>query len=296
MSALQTKKITNFFKPLDATKTQDKADTPSSPKDLVSSKISSKRKLDENDPDMAETVAKVRKVAEEQAVLSPTIGLSWFKALEAEFVKPYFAALSSFAAKERSTATVFPSFDEVWAWTTKTNIRDTRVVILGQDPYPTPGNAHGLCFSVKVGVPHPASLKNIFKEVEDDIPGFKRPSHGFLGGWADQGVLLLNSVLTVRSGEANSHKGKGWEQLTDAVIKWISDNCRGVVFMLWGGYAKKKAAKVDAKKHHILNATHPSPLGANKGGWFGCKHFSTCNKLLVESGREAIDWNHLPDC
>merc|ERR1719462_851826 len=140
---------------------------------------------------MAETVAKMRKVTDEHGVVSPSIGLSWFKALETEFKKPYFAALSTFVSKERATAIIFPSFEEV----------------------------------------------------EEDIPGFKRPSHGFLGGWADQGVLLLNSVLTVRSGEANSHKGCGWEQLTDAVIKWISDNCRGVVFMLWGGYAQKKAAK-----------------------------------------------------
>ena len=180
MSALQTKKITNFFKPLDSSKGQDKDETTTASKNLVSSKSSSKRKLDENDPDLVGTVAKVRKVAEEQAVVSPTIGLSWFKALEAEFKKPYFAGLSAFVTKERSTGTVFPSFEEVWAWTTRTNIKETKVVILGQvgchqeflklsylmqDPYPTPGNAHGLCFSVKVGVPHPASLKNIFKEV-----------------------------------------------------------------------------------------------------------------------------------
>ena len=164
----------------------------------------------------------------------------------------------------------------------------------GQDPYPTPGNAHGLCFSVQMGVPHPASLKNIFKELESDIPGFQRPPHGFLGGWADQGVLLLNSVLTVRSGAANSHKGRGWEQFTDAVIRWISDNCRDVVFLLWGGYAQKKAAKVDASRHSVLKATHPSPLGANKGGWFGCGHFSQCNTLLVAAGREPVDWGLLP--
>jgi len=293
MSAPQSKKITNFFKPLETSEDKGNDGTLSNKKE--SDKSSSKRKLDENDPDMAETVAKMRKVTDEHGVVSPSIGLSWFKALETEFKKPYFALLSTFVSKERATATIFPSFEEVWAWTSRTNIKDTKVVILGQDPYPTPGNAHGLCFSVKVGVPHPASLKNIFKEVEEDIPGFKRPSHGFLGGWADQGVLLLNSVLTVRSGEANSHKGCGWEQLTDAVIKWISDNCRGVVFMLWGGYAQKKAAKVDAKKHHVLKATHPSPLGANKGGWFGCKHFSKCNKLLEDSGRQPIDWNKLPD-
>ena len=164
MSAPQTKKITNFFKPVDSLKAQDKDESTTASKNPVSSKSSSKRKLDENDPDMVGTVAKVRKVAEEQAVVSPTIGLSWFKALEAEFKKPYFAALSAFVTKERSTGTVFPSFEEVWAWTTRTNIKETKVVILGQvgchqeflnlsplmqDPYPTPGNAHGLCFSVK---------------------------------------------------------------------------------------------------------------------------------------------------
>ena len=181
MSAPQSKKITNFFKPLETSEDRGNDGTLSTKKE--SDKSSLKRKLDENDPDMAETVAKMRKVTDEHEVVSPSIGLSWFKALEMEFKKPYFAALSTFVCKERATATIFPSFEEVWAWTSRTNIKDTKVVILGQvsnhsiniklyltslyfqDPYPTPGNAHGLCFSVKVGVPHPASLKNIFKEV-----------------------------------------------------------------------------------------------------------------------------------
>ena len=182
MSAPQSKKITNFFKPLETSEDRGNDGTLSTKRE--SDKSSLKRKLDENDPDMAETGAKMRKVTDEHEVVSPSIGLSWFKALEMEFKKPYFAALSTFVSKERATATIFPSFEEVWAWTSRTNIKDTKVVILGQvsnhitasisnctlhlhfqDPYPTPGNAHGLCFSVKVGVPHPASLKNIFKEV-----------------------------------------------------------------------------------------------------------------------------------
>ena len=146
-----------------------------------------------------------------------------------------------------------------------------------------------------MGVPHPASLKNIFKELEGDIAGFKRPSHGNLLGWAEQGVLLLNSVLTVRSGVANSHKAKGWEELTDAVIGWISANCDpGVVFLLWGKYAQKKGSRIDKKKHYVLESAHPSPLGANKGGWWGCKHFSQCNSLLKEGGRKEVDWACLP--
>ena len=181
MSAPQSKKITNFFKPLETSEDKGNDGTLSTKKE--SDKSSLKRKLDENDPDMAETGAKMRKVTDEHEVVSPSIGLSWFKALEMEFKKPYFAALSTFVCKERATATIFPSFEEVWAWTSRTNIKDTKVVILGQvsnhsiniklyltrlyfqDPHPTPGNAHGLCFSVKVGIPPPASLKNIFKEV-----------------------------------------------------------------------------------------------------------------------------------
>ena len=193
-------KITNFFKPV--SKDVDE-------KEKENNKEGKKRKLDENDPSTAEVRAKVVKVSEELPVLSTTIGSSWFEALQGEFTKPYFSTLSAFVTKERAMGSVLPSAEEVWTWTTRTPIREVKVVILGQDPYPTPGNPHGLCFSVKAGVPHPASLKNIFKELETDVPGFVRPLHGHLGGWADQGVLLLNAVLTVRSGEANSHKGKG---------------------------------------------------------------------------------------
>ena len=173
----------------------------------------------------------------------------------------------------------------------------TKLVVLificsGQDPYHGPGQAHGLCFSVKPGVKTPPSLVNMYKELKDDIPGFSHPGHGHLTGWADQGVLLLNAVLTVTSGNPNSHKDRGWEKMTDAVIKWISDNSEGVVFLLWGSYAQKKGAYVDGRKHHLLKATHPSPLSAHRG-FLGCKHFSRCNQLLVESGKQPIDWNKL---
>jgi len=287
MSAAKDK-ITNFFKPV------SKEDV--GKKEKERSNQGKKRKLEENDPSSAKVRTKVVKVSEELPVLSTTIGASWFEALQGEFTKPYFAALSAFVTKERAKGSVLPSPEEVWTWTTRTAIREVKVVILGQDPYPTPGNPHGLCFSVRAGVPHPASLKNIFKELESDVAGFVRPRHGHLGGWADQGVLLLNAVLTVRGGEANSHKGRGWERVTDAVIQWISTNCSDVVFLLWGGYAQKKAAKVDGSRHHVLTATHPSPLGANKGGWFGCRHFSRCNALLEAAGREPVDWSRLPEC
>lgn len=176
-----------------------------------------------------------------------------------------------------------------------TSIEDIRVVILGQDPYHGTGQAHGLCFSVQPGISPPPSLVNMYKELEADIDGFTRPSDkgGYLAGWADQGVLLLNAVLTVRSGAANSHKDKGWEKLTDAVIKWISKNRSDVIFLLWGTYAQKKAAMVDSGKHHLLKSVHPSPLSAHRG-FLGCKHFSQCNQILEKMNKEPIDWTKLP--
>jgi len=285
--ALAAQKITSFFKPMNG--------AGDDLKDKPSKSISWKRKREEDYTETAAVKTKIRKLNEDLSVLVERIGASWFNALEEQFNLPYFRILSDLVTNQRKTGEVFPSPEEVWEWTTWTKIRDIKVVILGQDPYPTPGNAHGLCFSVKVGVPHPASLKNIFKELESDISNFTRPNHGYLGGWADQGVLLLNAVLTVRKGEANSHKNKGWEKFTDAVIRWISDNLDGVVFLLWGGYAQKKAANVDEKKHHILKSAHPSPLAANKGGWFGCRHFSKCNELLAVEGGKPVDWSFLPE-
>jgi len=232
-------------------------------------------------------------LCKEMPVLTANIGSSWFAALSDQFGQEWFAKLSSFVTKEREGHTVYPQQGEVWEWTTRTDIAQTRVVILGQDPYHGPGQAHGLCFSVKPGVPPPPSLKNIYKELESDIPGFQRPSHGCLAGWADQGVLLLNSCLTVRRGEANSHQARGWEKLTDAVIRWISRNLSGVVFLLWGSPAQKKAMMVDGSKHHLLKSVHPSPLSAYRG-FLGCGHFSQCNKLLTQQGKLPVDWSRLP--
>jgi len=232
-------------------------------------------------------------LCKELPVLTPNIGHSWFSALSEKFGQDWFGQLSRFVTKDRQEHTVYPEQKEVWEWTTRTSIEQVRVVILGQDPYHGPGQAHGLCFSVKPGVPPPPSLVNIYKELEADIEGFTRPSHGCLAGWADQGVLLLNSVLTVRKGQANSHKDRGWEKLTDAVISWISKNMSGVVFLLWGSPAHKKALMVDKSKHHLLKSVHPSPLSAYRG-FLGCKHFSQCNKLLESQGKKAIDWTNLP--
>uniref|UniRef100_A0A0B7BAH3 Uracil-DNA glycosylase n=2 Tax=Arion vulgaris TaxID=1028688 RepID=A0A0B7BAH3_9EUPU len=222
------------------------------------------------------------------------IGPSWFTALEQEFSKEYFSQLSQFIAAERKNSTVYPPADQVFTWTTACALRSVKVVIIGQDPYHGPRQAHGLCFSVLPGVTSPPSLGNMFKELESDIAGFKIPNHGLLSGWAQQGVLLLNACLTVRSGQPNSHAGKGWEKLTDAVIQWLNSNLQGLVFLLWGAYAQKKGACINKKKHHVLTAVHPSPLSAHRG-FLGCKHFSRCNELLIADGQVPIDWKHLPE-
>lgn len=225
--------------------------------------------------------------------LDSNIGLSWFKALEKEFHKPYFKILNDFLIKERQTYTIFPPHDQVWSWTQHFDVKETKVVIIGQDPYHGPMQAHGLCFSVKHGIKPPPSLLNMYKELEnDENVCFTRPAHGYLEGWSKQGVLLLNAVLTVRSGQANSHKDRGWEKFTDAVIRMVSDVCEeSVVFLLWGSYAQKKAISVN-KRHHLLKSVHPSPLSAHRG-FIGCKHFSKCNEILVKEGRKPIDWSHL---
>lgn len=227
-------------------------------------------------------------------VLDRRIGPSWFKALKKEFDKPYFKRLSDFVTSERMKHTVYPPTEHVWTWTRQSSIDSVKVVILGQDPYHNPGQAHGLCFSVPVGVPPPPSLINMYKELETDIAGFKKPNHGYLVGWARQGVLLLNAVLTVRKNSANSHKEQGWEELTTAVIKHINDNNKGVVFLLWGAYAQKKADFVDKKKHHVLKTVHPSPLSASRG-FFGSKHFSKCNEYLESENKRPVDWSRLPE-
>ena len=215
---------------------------------------------------------------------------SWRGPLAAEFASPYIAVLKNFLVSEKAKGkTIFPKGGEWFRALDLTPLNTVRVVILGQDPYHGPGQAHGLCFSVRPGVRPPPSLLNIFKELESDL-GIPRPSHGFLEHWAQQGVLLLNSVLTVESGLAASHKDKGWERFTDAVIRLVAAQSQPIVFLLWGSYAQKKAAFVDPSRHLILKAAHPSPLSAHNG-FLGCKHFSQANAFLEANGQTAIDWS-----
>lgn len=237
--------------------------------------------------------AQMRKIQIETDGLVVNFGQSWFRALQNEFSKPYFTNLTKFLSEERKRKTIYPPRDEVFSFTQAIDINKVKVVLLGQDPYHNPKQAHGLCFSVNPGVQIPPSLINMYQELENDIENFKRPDHGYLMGWAKQGVLLLNAVLTVRSHEANSHKEKGWEKFTDAIISYISKHNSGVVFLLWGSYAQKKGASINKKMHHILKAAHPSPLSAHRG-FFNCKHFSQCNQLLRKQGDEEIDWSNLP--
>ncbi|KAL5016094.1 hypothetical protein ScPMuIL_005683 [Solemya velum] len=217
------------------------------------------------------------------------IGPSWYEALKVEFSKEYFWKLSRFVKMERELCTVYPPPDRVFAWTQMCDISDMRVVIVGQNPYHRPGQANGLAFSVSEGITVPRSLKNIYKELKNDIPEFQEPCHGILRGWAEQGVLLLNASLTVREGKSNSHTNKGWGKFTDAVIEWLHHNLSGLVFMLWGNFAQKKLAAIDKEKHYVLKAAHPSPLSALRG-FMGCGHFSKCNKYLKNQGGEPIDW------
>ncbi|XP_054168754.1 uracil-DNA glycosylase-like [Oppia nitens] len=243
------------------------------------------------------TKCDIRDIIIKQSVVTPAlstnIGHTWFRALKPEFSKDYFIKLSQFLELERKRETIYPSIDEVFSWTTMTDISQTKVVILGQDPYHGPNQAHGLAFSVRKGVPPPPSLKNMFKEIENDIQVFNKPKHGDLTGWAKQGVLLLNACLTVRAHKANSHSEKGWEKLTDAVIKWLDENQSSLVFILWGSYAHKKGNFINKKKHLVLQTVHPSPLSAHRG-FFGCKHFSQTNDYLKNNSKKPIDWNYLP--
>jgi uracil-DNA glycosylase len=214
---------------------------------------------------------------------------SWKALLEAEFQQPYFASLVEFVKKEYQTQRVYPPGRLMFSAFDYCPFEACKVVILGQDPYHGPGQANGLCFSVNDGIPMPPSLQNIFREIQDDL-GIALPRSGNLERWAKQGILLLNATLTVRDGQAGSHQQKGWETFTDAVIRTINDQKEGVVFLLWGRYAQEKGRFIDTAKHHVLKASHPSPLAANRGGWFGCKHFSQTNLLLSRSGQSPISW------
>lgn len=216
------------------------------------------------------------------------IAPDWKALLEEEFSKPYFEELTRFVKEEYATRRIYPRGSNIFRAFDKCPFEKLKVVIIGQDPYHGPGQAHGLCFSVDEGVPHPPSLQNIFKEVASDI-GTPIPSSGNLDRWAEQGVLLLNSVLTVREHEAASHAGKGWEQFTDAVVRKIAQEKQGVVYLLWGSYAQRKGAMVDPQRNCILKAVHPSPLSAYRG-FLGCKHFSQANDYLISTGQTPINW------
>jgi len=214
---------------------------------------------------------------------------SWKSILNEEFEKPYFKDLISFVKTEYATNVCYPKGSQIFSAFDHSHFDEVKIVIIGQDPYHGPNQANGLCFSVNDGIPFPPSLYNIFKEIEKDL-NIPIPKTGNLERWADQGVFLLNATLTVRQAEAGSHQGKGWEKFTDAVIKQISAEKENVVFLLWGGFAQKKAALIDASKHHILKSGHPSPLSANRGFWFGNKHFSQTNEFLKSKGMKVIEW------
>ncbi|PAA54957.1 hypothetical protein BOX15_Mlig020078g13, partial [Macrostomum lignano] len=222
-------------------------------------------------------------------------GISWMQALKPELTKTYFVQLAEFVRAERSSKTIYPPPGEVFSWTRACRLQEVKVVILGQDPYHGPNQAHGLCFSVRRPTVPPPSLLNIYKEVSNNFPDkFQHPGHGDLTGWAEQGVLLLNAVLTVRRGEANSHQGRGWETFTDAVVATLNSRCAGLVFILWGNYAQKKGAKIDKRKHKVICGAHPSPLAVNRGGFFGKMYFKEANDYLKSVGKSTIDWCHLP--
>jgi uracil-DNA glycosylase len=217
------------------------------------------------------------------------IDSSWNQRLQTEFEKPYFKELASFVKQEYETNTCYPKGSDIFAAFDHCSFEDTKVVIMGQDPYHGPEQANGLCFSVKDHIPHPPSLINIFKEISTDT-GVAYPKSGNLERWANQGVLLLNATLTVRAHEAGSHQRKGWEIFTNAVIKTLSDEKENLIFLLWGGFAKKKSKLIEGDKHHILTSGHPSPLSANRGYWFGNGHFSKTNNILLELGNKPIIW------
>ena len=216
------------------------------------------------------------------------IAEDWKAILQEEFDKPYFEELVSFVKEEYSRGTVYPAGRNIFRAFDRCPVDKLKVVIIGQDPYHGPGQANGLCFSVGEGVPFPPSLQNILKEVRDDV-GAPMPLSGELERWAEQGVLLLNAVLTVRAHEAASHAGHGWERFTDAVVRAIAERKEGIVYMLWGSYAQKKGSIADPSRNLILKAVHPSPLSAYRG-FFGCKHFSAANAYLTSIGKESIEW------
>ena len=221
--------------------------------------------------------------------IATTLDSQWQRQLDDELKKDYMRSLQEFlAAGQQQGAVIYPPQSQWFAALNSTAFDQVKVVILGQDPYHGPGQAHGLCFSVLPNVKVPPSLANIYKELKSDL-GIEPPDHGCLTSWAEQGVLLLNATLTVEQGQAGSHQGKGWETFTDRIINKINDQRQGVIFMLWGSYAQKKASMIDAERHLVLQSVHPSPLSAYRG-FFGCGHFSQANHYLKSQGLEPIDW------
>lgn len=214
---------------------------------------------------------------------------SWKELLDGEFEKPYFTELISFVKNEYRTNKIYPPGRLIFNAFDHCPVENTKVVILGQDPYHGPGQAHGLCFSVPEGIEQPPSLQNIFKEIHGDLSK-PFPASGNLERWSDQGVLLLNATLTVKAHVAGSHQNKGWETFTDAVIRQIAEKKDNLVFLLWGSYAQRKGSFIDTNRHCVLKSVHPSPLSANRGGWFGNHHFSQANQYLKEHGLQEIDW------
>jgi uracil-DNA glycosylase len=220
--------------------------------------------------------------------IDPKIDESWKKLLIDEFSLPYFYSLKQFLVEEKKQYVIFPPGPYIFAAFNITPLESVKVVILGQDPYHGKGQAHGLCFSVPHGITPPPSLINIFKEIRDDL-GIPVPAHGNLQSWAEQGVLLLNATLTVRANQPGSHQNKGWEMFTDTVIRKLSLEREGLVFLLWGKFAQAKEYLIDTDKHHILKSAHPSPYSAN-AGFFGCRHFSKTNEILKKQGKKEINW------
>lgn len=221
--------------------------------------------------------------------MHPKIDASWAEVLSDEFSKPNFEKLMDFVKHAYTTTICFPIESQIFSAFDRCKFDDVKVVILGQDPYHGFGQANGLCFSVSDGVSFPPSLRNIFLELQNDL-GLPIPISGNLERWADQGVLLLNATLTVEKGKPGSHQNQGWEQFTDAVIELISKHKENVIFLLWGSFAKSKTKLIDLNKHHILCSGHPSPMSANRGHWFGNKHFSKTNEILISKGLNGIDW------
>jgi uracil-DNA glycosylase len=222
-------------------------------------------------------------------MIDPKIHESWKVQLLDEFNQPYFTNLKNYLVEEKKNHVVYPPGNRIFSAFNRTPFDRVKVVILGQDPYHGRGQAHGLCFSVPHGIALPPSLVNIFTELHNDL-GVPIPRHGNLESWADQGVLLLNATLTVRANQAGSHQNKGWENFTDAVINKLSDEKEGLVFILWGRYAMAKEYLIDATRHHVLKAAHPSPFSAHSG-FFGCRHFSKTNEILENQGMEPVDWS-----